>query len=168
MSETITNKSIQSKPQSLPAIPRRTIERYIYLLEQAFVIFKLPPYSKNQRREINSKRKIFFYDLGIRNALINNFNLISNRDDVGKLWENFCLAERLKKNEYQNNFQNTFYWRTYSGAEMDCLEEKGGELVAYEFKWQQNKFRIPTEFKKLYPNSQTSLINKENFLEFLK
>ncbi|MEK7097399.1 MAG: DUF4143 domain-containing protein, partial [Patescibacteria group bacterium] len=116
-------------------IDKKTVERYIDLLEKNFIIFRLPPFSKNQRRAISKLRKIYFYDLGIRNAIINNFNFFENRGDVGAIWENFCIIERIKSQEYNKLYKNNYFLRTYDGAEIDLIEEAGGSVFGYEFKW---------------------------------
>lgn len=144
-----------------------TVESYIRILEQAYIIFRVGPFSRNIRNELKKKRKIYFYDLGLRNALINNFNPIYLRQDVGALWENFMMSERIKRN---NNFgisANIYFWRTSSGKKIDYIEDSGGILTGYEFKWQKNDFSRPKEFLAAYPESTIVLINRENYLDFL-
>lgn len=126
----------------LVGIDKKTVEHYIDLLEKNFIIFRLPPYTKNKRREISKLRKIYFYDLGIRNALINNFNFIDSRNDVGALWENFMIIERLKYQAYHKIYSNNYFWRTYDGSEIDFIEERDGKLFGYEFKWGDKEKRI--------------------------
>lgn len=116
-------------------IDKKTIERYIELLEKSFVIFRLSPFTKNKRREISKLKKIYFYDTGIRNAVINDFNFLDNRKDVGMLWENFIIAERMKFRLYHQIEADQYFWRTYDGNEIDLIEEKAGKLYGYEFKW---------------------------------
>ena len=116
-------------------IDKKTIERYIELLEKSFVIFRLNPFSKNKRREISKLKKIYFYDTGIRNAVINNFNFLDSRRDVGMLWENFMIAERMKFRLYHQIETEQYFWRTYDGNEIDLVEEGAGKLRGYEFKW---------------------------------
>ena len=116
-------------------IDKKTVERYINLLEKNYIIFRLPPYAKNKRRTISKLRKIYFYDLGIRNTIINNYNLLSDRNDIGALWENFVIIERFKKQEYEKLYTNNYFLRTYDGAEIDLIEERGGKIEGYEFKW---------------------------------
>lgn len=152
---------------NLLGVNKITIERYIQLLEKSFVIFRLIPFSRNPRREIGKMRKIYFWDLGIRNSLIKNFNDLYLRNDIGALWENFCILERIKMNAIAKNLVNIYFWRTYSGNEMDYLEEKGGQLAGFEFKWSTKKTRLPSEFLKLYPSATAKIITPENFLEFL-
>lgn len=146
----------------------KTIEKYVNLLEQAFVIFRLPSFSRNLRNELKSSRKIYFYDNGIRNAIINNFNPIPLRSDVGFLWENFLVSERLKFNSYHLLNKNSFFWRTVNQQEIDLIEEYGGQLHAYEFKWNIKKtVRLTKTFQNAYPDSTFDVITPNNFYEFL-
>ena len=146
----------------------KTIEKYVNLLEQAFVIFRLPSFSRNLRNELKSSRKIYFYDNGIRNAIINNFNPIALRSDVGFLWENFLVSERLKFNSYHLLNKNSFFWRTVNQQEIDLIEEYGGQLHAYEFKWNIKKtVRLTKTFQNAYPNSTFDVITPNNLYEFL-
>lgn len=151
----------------LLGVNKITIESYVRILEQAYIIFRLAPFSRNIRNELKRKRKIYFYDLGLRNALINNFNSLSLRQDVGALWENFLVLERLKKNNNLGIVNNIYFWRTTDGKEIDYLEEANGVLSGYEFKWRKGSFKAPKEFLETYKNSSVNLINKDNFLEFL-
>ena len=145
-----------------------TVERYIDLLEKAFIIFKLTALSRNLRNELKKSRKVYFYDNGVRNAIIKNFNLLSLRQDTGALWENFLLSERMKTNHYSGKWVNRWFWRTHSQQEIDYIEEYGGRLHAYEFKWNPSaKVRFPKTFLNAYPDSQTSLITPNNFDGFL-
>jgi len=147
---------------------RLTIETYISLLEQAFVIFRLSSFSRNMRNEIKSGRKIYFFDNGVRNALINNFNPIALRTDIGALWENFLISERVKRNSYQQLFHNRYFWRTHAKQEIDYIEEYNGHIYAYEFKWSGKKqTRLPESFSAAYPNTSFQTITKDNFLEFV-
>lgn len=152
---------------NLLGVNKATIERYIQLLEKSFVVFRLTPFSRNPRREIGKMRKIYFCDLGIRNSLIKNFNDLYLRNDVGVLWENFCILERVKKNTIKRNFINIYFWRTYSGNEIDYLEEQSGQIVGFEFKWGEKKSRLPTEFLKLYPSATAKIITPKTLWEFL-
>jgi predicted AAA+ superfamily ATPase len=163
----IGNEVSYNELSSLLQIDKVTVSRYVSLLEQAYVIFHLPPFSRNLRQELGRLRKIYFYDIGIRNALINNFNALAVRQDVGALWENFFIAERLKANQNRRRHTNTYFWRTYDGAEVDYLEEAGGEMIGFECKWAADKWRPPAVFTRTYPDSQLSLVNRENYLEFL-
>ncbi len=145
-----------------------TVERYIDLLEQSFVLFRLPSLSRNARNEIKKGRKIYFYDNGIRNAILKNFSPLALRNDTGALWENFLLAERMKRNAYSDYFCNTYFWRTTSQQEIDYVEDANGQLHAFEFKWQQKKLtRFPAAFLENYPGSQTTAITQDNFNAFV-
>lgn len=146
---------------------KKTVERYVSLLEKAFVIFRLNPLSRNQRNEIGKNKKIYFYDLGMRNGIIQNFNPMNIRNDIGALWENFLIVERMKKNYYNNNKPNIFFWRTYEQKELDYVEEIGGKLSAFEFKWSGQKWKIPKDFLESYKNSTASLITRENYSDFV-
>ncbi|MBU2651345.1 MAG: ATP-binding protein [Bacteroidetes bacterium] len=144
-----------------------TIKRYIELLEKSFVIFRLRSFSRNLRNEIAKGQKIYFLDLGIRNALIQNFNPLNMRNDAGGLWENFCILERIKHNQNTRKFVNTYFWRTYNQKEIDYIEESDGELRAYEFKYSEKaKPKPPSDFLQNYPGSSFQVINKENFFGF--
>ncbi len=145
-----------------------TVERYTDLLEQSFVLFRLPSLSRNARNEIKKGRKIYFYDNGIRNAILKNFSPLSLRNDTGALWENFLLTERMKRNAYSDYFCNTYFWRTTSQQEIDYVEDANGRLQAFEFKWQPKKSaRFPAAFLENYPDSERTLINNENFDAFV-
>lgn len=145
-----------------------TIQRYIELLEKAFVIFRLRSFSRNLRKEIAKGQKIYFYDLGIRNALIRNFNPLNLRSDTGGLWENFCIVERMKYNMNHRRFVNSWFWRTYDQKEVDYIEEEGGMITAYEFKYKsKGKNKIAREFLETYPGATFNTVSKENFWEFL-
>ena len=149
-------------------LDNKTVEKYITILEQAFVIFRLGSYSRNLRNELKTSRKIYFNDNGIRNALIADFRSIELRDDVGKLWENFLDSERFKLNEYTGNYANPWFWRTQTQQEIDYIEEKDGKLSAYEFKWNPSaKTKQPRAFMASYPNSTFDVVHKNNFSEFL-
>ena len=149
-------------------IDQKIVQKYIYLLEQAFVIFRLPAFSRNLRKEISKSRRIYFYDLGIRNTIIQNHNPIDLRDDVDALWENFCIVERLKYLEYSEKTVNQYFWRTTTQKEIDYIEEDQGKLMAFEFKWNQaKKVKAPKEFLETYRNSEFKVISKENFEEFI-
>lgn len=149
-------------------VDQTIVQKYLYLLEQAFVIFRLGSFKRNLRTELSKSRKVYFWDLGIRNTLIQNFNKIELRDDVGKLWENFCVLERLK---YLNNQQisaNSYFWRTYDKKKIDYIEEAGGKLQAFEFKWNpKKKTKKPQEFLQNYANSSFQIISRENYPSFI-
>ena len=147
-------------------VSTKLVSKYIDLLEKAFVIFRLEALSRNPRNEIGKKKKIYFYDLGIRNILIQRTSPIEIRDDVGFLWENFCVIERKKKLQYKEQFVNQYFWRSKHGSEVDYVEESEGKIVGYEFKWSKNKKRIPELFAKNY-NADVMAITKDNFDEFI-
>ena len=145
-----------------------TVESYINLLEQSFVIFRLSSFSRNLRNELKKSHKIYFYDNGVRNALIANYNPISLRNDIGALWENYLISERIKYCEYNHIYSNKYFWRTHAGQEIDYIEEREGKLFAYEFKWNSNKnTKIPTAFKKAYLDYEFEVINKDNYELFI-
>jgi len=146
----------------------KTVDRYLGFLEQAYVIQRLGAYNRNLRKEVAKSRKIYFLDLGIRNALINAFQPISLRDDVGKLWENLLVIERRKHLAYRGLPFASWFWRTYDGQEIDYIEEREGGLFAYEFKWSPvRKPRFPKLFNATYTNAQTDVITVENVRSFL-
>lgn len=141
-----------------------TIERYIYLLEQAFVIFRLPAFSRNLCNEVSKTRKIYFWDIGIRNSLIQNTNQLQVRNDIGGLWENFCIVEKIKQDQLLSKFTNNYFWRTYQQKEIDFIQESAGNLETFEFKWNPKKInKIPKLFQENYPNSTFKVINPSNF-----
>lgn len=148
-------------------INRATVENYIDLLEKAFVIFRLSAFSRNLRKEINKMDKIYFYDLGVRNALINNFNSIDIRNDNGALWENFLVVERLKNNNYQNRFAQSYFWRTYTGAELDYIEEQNGQLSGFEFKFSKKVNKAPKSWQENYVDASFQCINRSNYWDFI-
>lgn len=146
----------------------KTVEKYITVLEQAFVIFKLTSFSRNLRNELKHSRKVYFYDNGIRNALIANFNHVENRADIGALWENFLLSERMKYINYSQHWINSWYWRTKEQREIDYIEETEGKITAYEFKWNpMQKVKQPLAFKNAYPEATFKTIHRDNVDEFL-
>jgi uncharacterized protein len=149
-------------------VSKNTVSRYLELLEKCYIIFSLPGFSRNLRKEITKSRRYFFWDNGIRNVLISNFNRLTLRDDIGKLWENFCIAERLKKNRYSGNLCNYYFWRTYDQKEIDLIEEEEGMLRGFEFKWAEKAAGIPQEFLNTYPGSNVQVVHRENYLEFVK
>ncbi len=149
-------------------IDKNTVASYIQILEKAFIIFRLRPFSRNLRNELKKLRKIYFFDTGIRNALINNFNPLNLRQDTGVLWENFIISERLKYNRNNNLEKNMYFWRTREGKEIDYLEEVGGKIFGLEIKWAEEKFRTPKLFLDTYPGSEINLINRKNYWNFLR
>lgn len=146
---------------------KETVGRYIDLLQKTFVIFSLGGFSKNLRNEVTKMNKYYFYDLGVRNALIENFQPLNSRNDVGHLWENFLIIERMKRNQYKNQFKSSYFWRIYNGSEIDYVEEGNGELNGFEIKWQQKKQRVPKTWSTEYPDATWELITKENWLDFV-
>lgn len=150
-------------------ISTHTVIKYVDLLEKCFIIFTLRSFSRNLRNEVGRKsKKIYFYDLGIRNALINSFNPLEMRNDVGALWENFCIIERLKYNQANKRHVNKYFWRMYSGQEVDYIEEHSGQLDGYEFKYSPKaKFKEPSKFLETYENSSIKVIDSENWYKFL-
>ncbi len=147
---------------------RQTIDRYLDLLSKVFVIYPLSGYSNNLRKEVSKSKKWYFYDNGIRNALIANFNLLNNREDIGQLWEQYILSERIKYNSYRNYFPAYFFWRTYDGQEIDLLElNNKQQLQALECKWKPGKKSAPTAFAKAYPTASFDIINNENYLDWI-
>lgn len=149
-------------------IDKATVENYITLLEKAFVIFRLQAFSRNLRSEISTNRKIYFYDNGIRNAIIANFNPVELRNDVGALWENFLISERIKKIKYERTFAKSYFWRTKTQQEIDYVEEVDGAISAYEFKWSSKaRVKFPVKFMEAYTPSKTEVITKDTFHSFL-
>ncbi|MBK8927923.1 MAG: ATP-binding protein [Crocinitomicaceae bacterium] len=149
-------------------VDRNTVESYIHLLEKVFVIFKLNPLSRNARNELSTGRKIYFYDNGIRNAIIGDFKPVEIRTDTGQLWENFIISERLKMNCYSNKMVFSYYWRTYQQREIDLIEECNGVFSAFECKWNANrKSTFPKGFSDNYKPKEMKVINQENFTDYL-
>jgi uncharacterized protein len=148
-------------------IDNKTVKKYLELLEKSFILFKLRGYSGNLRKEITRQAKYYFYDNGIRNAIIANFNPLDLRNDIGQLWENFLVIERLKKQSYQTLYANNFFWRSWLGQEVDFIEERDGKLFGYEFKWSKDKFKQPKLWLDTYPNALFEIIHKENYLDFI-
>lgn len=144
-----------------------TIYRYLDLLEKSFIIVNIRGFSRNLRKEIIKTSRYYFYDNGVRNALINNFNSFDLRNDVGELWENFIVMERLKKQAYTPIFANNYFWRTYDQKEIDFVEERDGKLFGYEIKWGDKKYKEPKLWKQTYENAEFKIINQENYLEFI-
>jgi hypothetical protein len=149
-------------------IDRKTVRRYLDLFEQSFVLYNLRGYSRNLRKEVTKKGKYYFWDNGVRNAVINNFNKLDTRDDTGALWENYLVAERLKKQEYKKIYSNNYFWRTWEGQEVDWVEERDGMVYGFEFKWKKTKITPPSLWKEAYSNSTFELVNEENYLEFTR
>ncbi len=147
---------------------RNTVGRYLDLLEKAYVIYGRVGFSRNLRKEIAKSRRYYFYDNGIRNGLVNNFNPLSLRDDAGLLWENYVQAERLKFNLYTGRFAQSYFWRTYDRQEIDLVEERGGELRAAKMKWSaRSSARPPKGWRDAYPGSSFRVVDPENYLDFI-
>jgi predicted AAA+ superfamily ATPase len=152
----------------LTGLDAKTVDKYINVLEQAYVVFRLGSFSRNLRSELKKSRKIYFYDNGIRNALIANFNQLESRQDVGALWENFLMSERKKYLDYHQQWTNVWYWRTKEQVEIDYVEEEGGKMNAYEMKWNEKaKHKVPRLFLDTYPGSVFKVIHQGNVEEFL-
>jgi uncharacterized protein len=145
-----------------------TVEKYIDILEKAFVIFKLTTLSRNLRNEIKKGKKIYFYDNGILNAITNNFNPILLRNDKGALWENYLMIERKKRNAYTHHYCNTYFWRTFDQAEVDYIEEYKGALHLYEFKWKINRKKMPQSIQQAYTISDMQFVDRDGFSKFLQ
>jgi len=149
-------------------IDKNTVDRYLDLLTKVFILYKLPAYSKNPRKEISKSSRWYFYDNGIRNTLIANINPLSLRIDQGELWENYLVTERLKFQSYKGMLVNNYFWRTYSQQEIDWIEERDGKIYAYEFKWNPKKIKgAPSSWRKLYPNARFLTIHQDNYLDFI-
>lgn len=148
-------------------IDTKTVARYLDLFEKSFVLLNVRGYSGNLRDEITQKSKYYFYDNGIRNALIANFNELPLRNDIGALWENFIFMERLKKRSYENISANVYFWRTWQQQEVDIVEERGGKLFGYEVKYADKKPKIPPQWKSAYPDASFEVISKDNYLKFV-
>jgi len=152
----------------LVGVDSATIQRYIDLLEKSYIIFHLRSFSRNVRNELKKSRKIYFFDNGIRNALISNFNPMAIRNDVGALWENFLISERMKRNQYSQNFASSYFWRTTQQQEIDYIEDNDDLLSCFEFKWNPGKKAyLSSTFSSNYPKSTFKVINQDNFNEFI-
>lgn len=145
----------------------KTVARYLDLLEKSFVVYQLRGFSRNLRKEITKKSKYYFYDTGIRNAIISNFNGLDLRDDVGPLWKNFIFMERLKKRSYHQISANVYFWRTWDQKEIDLMEEREGKLFGYEIKWKEKKTKYRAAWLEAYPEAEYEIITSENYLEFV-
>ncbi|RLD43007.1 MAG: ATPase [Bacteroidetes bacterium] len=145
---------------------KNTVEKYLDLLSKVFILFKVEGFSRNLRKEVVKSSKWYFYDNGIRNALIANFQNIELRNDIGILWENYIISERIKYQAYNNIVSNNYFWRTYDKQEIDWIEEREGNLYAYEFKWNKTA-KIPLAFSKAYPDAKFEVINKNNYLVWI-
>ncbi len=149
-------------------LDNQTVERYLDLLEKVFVVFRLGSFSRNIRNELKKSRKVYFYDNGVRNAIINNYNPLALRNDTGALWENFVISERKKHIDYNSIYANTYFWRTHSQQEIDYIEDRNGILYAYEFKWNPKKGpKLPLSFASAYPQHTFEVITPDNYLGFV-
>jgi len=159
--------SIESIGNEL-GISKNTVDKYLDLLSKVFIIKRVAGFSRNLDNEITKKAKWYFYDNGIRNAIISNFNRLELRDDHGKLWENYLISERLKKQEYTLDYSSNYFWTTHAQQEIDWVEEKDGQLKAFEFKWSKNaKVKIPNAWKKGYPGATFESIDRSNYFDFI-
>lgn len=149
-------------------IDKNTIANYINIMEKAFIIFRLNPFSKNLRNELKKLRKIYFVDTGIRNALINNLNPLNLRQDSGSLWENFLISERIKSLNNSGNIRNLYFWRTHQQHEIDLIEEEAGMIHGYELKMAAKKYSVPKIFRDNYPGVKVDLINMDNYMDLLE
>ena len=147
----------------------KTVEKYIDLLEKCYIVFRLGAFNRNLRTELKKSKKIYFYDNGIRNAVIQNFAPLSMRNDVGALWENFFISERIKSNEYEGRYAKSYFWRTTQRQEIDYIEEADGQFTVFEMKWNLRKKTtpFPAAFLKAYPVAQEAVVTPENYLEWL-
>ncbi|MBI5414705.1 ATP-binding protein [Candidatus Peregrinibacteria bacterium] len=163
----IGNEVSYNELGALIGVDKNTIASYIQILEKAFIIFRLSPFSRNIRNELKKLRKIYFYDTGMRNALINNLNPLHLRQDQGALWENFMISERIKYNLNSSQDPNVYFWRTREQQEIDYIEESQGILSGFEFKWKKDTWKIPKVFLEAYPESSVHLIHRTNYQSFL-
>lgn len=152
----------------LCGLDAKTVENYVTILEQAYIVFRLGSFSRNLRNELKSSRKIYFYDNGVRNAVISNFSQVESRTDAGALFENYVVAERIKRKEYTGDYARSWFWRTTAKQELDYIEEKDGKLSAYELKWNpRRKASLPLSFRNAYPDAKFVVINRENIEDLL-
>jgi hypothetical protein len=158
--------SLQELGNSLN-LSKNTVGRYLDLLEKSFVLVNVGGFSRNLRKEVYKTSRYYFYDNGIRNAVIDNFNFFDSRDDAGQLWENYLFIERMKKREYKRIYANQYFWRTYDQKEVDLVEERDGKLFGYEFKYNNKKIKAPEDWLKTYNNAEFETINKDNYLDFI-
>lgn len=147
---------------------KNTVDRYLDLLEKVFVIYKRSGFSRNLRKEISKNHRYYFFDNGIRNTLINNFNPLSLRNDIGMLWENYVMTERMKKLEYHRQAANAYFWRTYDQKEIDLIEERQGRLFGFEIKWRIGRAKPPKDWSTAYPGASFEVIHQENYLDFIR
>lgn len=164
----VGNEVSHTELGSALGIDKNTVARYLDLLEKSYIVFRLGGFSRNLRSEVTRKAKYYFYDIGVRNAVINNFNPLEIRDDIGKLWENFIIVERLKMRTYTNLYANQYFWRTWKQNEIDLVEERAGKLYGYEMKWKDKSVSAPYEWKESYgDNAEWQMVSPQNALVFL-
>lgn len=162
----IGNEVSYNELANLIGVNSKTVMSYLEILEKAFIVFRLRPFSRNHRKELAKLRKVYFYDTGLRNALINNFNSFGLRADVGSLWENFWISERIKNNQNDGRGVNMYFWRSYSKQEIDYVEESGGQLAGYECKWNtEKKHKAPSEWLENYPDASFQIVSPDESLE---
>lgn len=152
---------------ALKGISRNTVEEYLELLSKVFIIYKVPGFNRNLRKEVTKQNRWYFYDNGIRNAIIKNFNPINFRVDKGDLWENYLMSERIKHNAYAQRNVAQYFWRTYDQQEIDLIEEGNGKLQAFEFKWMQKKVKAPGGWRRAYPEASFEVVDTKNYLDFI-
>lgn len=148
-------------------ISKNTVEKYLDLLSKVFILKRIGGFSKNLRKEITKSSRWYFYDNGIRNAIINDLRPLALRTDTGELWENYLVSERIKTLTYPKRYVDCYFWRTYDQQEIDWLETENGNLSAFEFKWKEERVKIPVAFSKAYPDASFQLVNRDNYLDFI-
>jgi len=149
------------------SMSKNTVEKYLDLLSKVFILFKVEGFSRNLRKEVTKSPKWYFYDNGIRNAIVASFNAIDIRNDTGQLWENYMISERIKYQHYKQYRANNYFWRTYDQQEIDWIEEREGEINGFEFKWSETQVKVPAAWRNTYPNAGFTVINRENYSEWL-
>lgn len=160
--------NVEELASSLKGVSRNTVENYLDLLSKVFIIYNVRGYSGNLRKEVTKTSRWYFYDNGIRNAIIRNFNRLDFRTDKGELWENYLMAERIKYNSYTKKRVNYYFWRTYDQQELDLVEEEAGKLRGYEFKWNaKKKIKAPGGWRNGYPDAKFDVVNTDNYLDFI-
>lgn len=165
----IGNQVSYNEIGKLIGLDSKTVERYIDILEKSYIVFRLGSFSRNLRNELKSSRKVFFWDLGIRNAVIGNLSQVESRTDDGALWENYCIAERMKQLYYNDSISLSWFWRTQQQKEIDYLEDRNGQIYAYEFKWNDHKSttKCPAAFSVAYPSASFQVVTPQSVDEFL-
>ena len=149
------------------SMSKNTVEKYLDLLSKVFILFKVEGFSRNLRKEVTKSPKWYFYDNGIRNAIVASYNAIDIRNDTGQLWENYMISERIKYQHYKQYLANNYFWRTYDQQEIDWVEEREGEINGFEFKWSETQVKVPVAWHKTYPGAGFTVINKDNYAEWL-